>query len=107
MFWPNKFCLPGGIISSNEKTIEDQIILRCKGLGLSDKNLLEVLFKGVKLVKTNRGVELAVIYNILLGNNPIRNQYSFVDISDINKMDDIIREHKAIINSVYHGINLL
>lgn len=92
LFWPNLFCLPGGIIRSSSESIDtaiEQIVNKNQLIPLSKFNQLDI-----KLVDTARGKELALIYHItLMGNHK--------EICPWNELSQkqIIKEHLIMIEN--------
>ena len=95
-YWPGQYCIPGRIISANFNgsvpDIADNIMADMK---LKDYTMR---LAGIELFDTDRGKELAIIYNICLEKTIAKN----TSIYHLCKTDDICRlsminEHRSFI----------
>lgn len=101
-YWPGQYCIPGRIISANFNgsvpDIADNIMADMK---LKDYTMR---LAGIELVNTNRGKELAIIYNVFLEKTITKSAatYHLCKTDDIYRLS-IINEHRSFIEKYLEG----
>jgi len=92
--WPNMFYIPGTIILSTDEpgTLDDSLNRVINGK-LSGIEITDLKFVNIKLIKSVRGMELALVYSAR-----IINLMDKSNLYDVNKLpDNMIEGHKDFI----------
>lgn len=94
MFWPTMLALPGQIITANGfSSIQQYAVALASRFGVKN----EPTFRGIEVMYTLRGVEVAIVYQVSLERGIVGAGFKMVALGRIDEEIDVITEHGVLI----------